>query len=241
MRDRREVKMSTTKQRVLIWWTLISTVIFGTAYTFLIGLVPLPSPTLSAAEVAQFYADRSLSIRLGATICSWTGAFLVPLSVVVAVQLSRLERGLPVWSILYFAGGILTSIFLVIPPLLWGVAAFSPTRPAEITLIVHEMSILMWVTTTQFFIFYMVSLVVVTLTAGPETPSPFPRWFGYLTIWTALITEVGAVGYLTKHGPFAWNGLFIFWLPFGVGFAWLFLLAFMVLRGLNQQRDAALD
>ena len=232
--------MSASKQKILVWWTLVSTVIFGMAYTFLIRLVPLPPATLGASAVAQFYADHSLSIRLGATICSWTGAFLVPLSVVVAVQLSRLEKGLPVWSILYFAGGILTSIFLVIPPLLWGVAAFNPTRPAEITLVVHEMANLMWVTTTQFFIFYMVAMVVVTLSAEPDRTSPFPRWFGYLTIWVALITEVGAVGFLTKLGPFAWNGLFIFWLPFGVGFAWLFLLAIMVLRALNRQQDAAL-
>jgi hypothetical protein len=232
--------MSASKQKILVWWTLVSTVIFGMAYTFLIRLVPLPPATLGASAVAQFYADHSLSIRLGATICSWTGAFLVPLSVVVAVQLSRLEKGLPVWSILYFAGGILTSIFLVIPPLLWGVAAFTPTRPAEITLVVHEMANLMWVTTTQFFIFYMVAMVVVTLSAEPDRTSPFPRWFGYLTIWVALITEVGAVGFLTKLGPFAWNGLFIFWLPFGVGFAWLFLLAIMVLRALNRQQDAAL-
>lgn len=65
--------------------------------------------------------------------------------------------------------------------------------------------------------------------------------FAYLTIWVALITEVGAVGFLTKQGPFAWNGLFIFWLPFGVGFAWLFLLAIMLLRGLDRQTALALD
>ncbi len=233
--------MSTTKQKILVWWTIVATVIFGTAYTFLIRLVPLPPATLGAPAVAQFYADHSLSIRLGATICSWTSAFLVPISVVVALQLRRIEKGVPVWSILYFAGGILTSIFLVIPPLLWGVAAFTPTRPAEITLMVHELAILMWVTTAQFFIFYMVALVAVTLTAEPDASSPFPRWFGYLTIWVALITEVGAVAFLTKQGPFAWNGLFVFWLPFGIGFAWLFLLAIMVLRALDRQRAAAVD
>lgn len=232
--------MSTRKQKILVWWTILSIIIFGSAYTFLIRLVPLPSPTLDAASVARFYAGHSLSIRLGATICSWTSAFLVPISVVVAVQLSRLEKGVPMWSILYFAGGILTSIFLVIPPLLWGVAAFTPSRPPEITLIVHELATLMWVTTTQFFIFYMVAMVVVILGSEPDESSSFPRWFAYLTIWVALITEVGAVGFLTKVGPFAWNGLFIFWLPFGVGFAWLFLLAIMLLRGLNRQQDPAL-
>jgi hypothetical protein len=231
--------MSARKQKILVWWTIISIIIFGSAYTFLIRLVPLPSPTLDAVSVARFYADNSLSIRIGAMICSWTSAFLVPLSVVVAVQLSRLEKGLPVWSILYFAGGILTSIFLVLPPLLWGVAAFTPTRPPEITLVVHEMATLVWVTTTQFFIFYMVALVVVILGSDQNAPSPFPRWFAYLTVWVALITEVGAVGFLTKVGPFAWNGLFIFWLPFGVGFAWMFLLAFLLLRDLNRQSDPA--
>ncbi|MDB5726682.1 MAG: hypothetical protein JWQ16_3436 [Novosphingobium sp.] len=231
--------MSARKQKILVWWTIISIIIFGSAYTFLIRLVPLPSPTLDAASVARFYAENSLSIRLGAMICSWTSAFLVPLSVVVAFQLSRLEKGLPVWSALYFAGGILTSIFLVLPPLLWGVAAFTPTRPPEITLVVHEMATLLWVTTTQFFIFYMVALVVVILGSDQDASSPFPRWFAYLTVWVALITEVGAVGFLTKVGPFAWNGLFIFWLPFGVGFAWMFLLAFLLLRDLNRQSDPA--
>jgi hypothetical protein len=96
------------------------------------------------------------------------------------------------------------------------------------------------VTTAQFFIFYMVALVVVTLSQPNDARSPFPRWFGYRTIWVALITEVGAVGYLTKHGPFAWNGLFVFWLPFGIGFAWLALLAILLLRSLKQQRIAAL-
>lgn len=232
--------MSERSQVVLVWWSLVSIVIFGLAWVFLIRLMPLPAPTLSAAEVARFYIENSLSIRLGATICSWTSAFLVPITVVVSLQLSRLEKGMPVWSILYFAGGILTSIFLVLPPVLWGVAAFTPTRPPEVTLIIHEFAILTFVTTTQFFIFYMVALVVVTLGQAKDVVSPFPRWFGYLTIWVALITEVGAVGYLTKHGPFAWNGLFVFWLPFGIGFAWLALLAVLLLRALGRQRETAL-
>jgi hypothetical protein len=232
--------VSERKQEILIWWTLISMTVFGLAYVFLIKLMPLPMPTLSADEVASFYTANSFSIRVGAVITSWTSAFLVPISIVISVQLARLEKGTPVWSILYFAGGILTSIFLVLPPVLWGVAAFTPTRPPEITLVLHEFAILAFVTTTQFFIFYMVAFVVVVLSQTPNSASPFPRWFGFLTIWVATITEVGAVGFLTKHGPFAWNGLFVFWLPFGIGFTWLTLQAFLVLRGLKHQKAAAL-
>jgi len=49
-------------------------------------------------------------------IASWTSAFMVPLAVVISVQLARLEKGAPVWSIAQLAGGILMSLFLVLRP-----------------------------------------------------------------------------------------------------------------------------
>ena len=67
-------------QRALIWWSLVFVVIFGLAWGLLIKLLPLPSPNLSATEVAHFYSENAASIRLGATICSWISAFPIPLA-----------------------------------------------------------------------------------------------------------------------------------------------------------------
>lgn len=96
----------------------------------------------SSTQIAQFYADHSTEIKVGATIASWTSAFFVPLAVVVAIQMYRHEKGkAPVWSVLSVANGTLMSIFLVLPPLFFGVAAFTPDRPAEVTAIMHELGL----------------------------------------------------------------------------------------------------
>jgi hypothetical protein len=231
--------MSERSQIALIWWSLVFMNVFGIAWTFLIGLLPLPPATLTAQEVSAFYLENSFKIRLGAAICSWTSAFLVPLTVVSSIQMARLEKGAPIWAILQLIGGVMTSIFVVLPPILWGIAAFTPDRPADITLLIHQTANIIFVTTTQYFIFQIVAIAVVSLTQKVDPESPFPRWFGYLSIWIALLTEVAVAGYLTKTGPFAWNGLFVFWIPLTAASMWLIALAVLMLRALKRQRAHA--
>jgi hypothetical protein len=212
--------------------------IFGLSWSLLMELMPIPAANLSAEQVAAIYADHPTRMRIGAAICSWTGAFIVPYTVVVSIQLARLEKGIPIWAILQFAGGIMMSMFLVIPPLLWGVAAFSPERPPEVTKLMHEFANLMLVTTDQYFIFQMVPVPVVALTQKVDPHSAFPRWLAYLTIWAALVFEVGVAGFIPKTGPFAWNGLFVFWFPLCTFGLWVSSMCFCMLRALKRQRIA---
>lgn len=231
--------MSERSQIILIWWSLIFMNVFGIAWAFLIGTLPLPPATMTAAEIAQFYSDHSLRIRLGAAICSWTSAFLIPVCLVISVQMARLEKGVAIWAILQLIGSAFTSLFVVLPPLLWGIAAFSPDRPPEVTRLVHESANLIFATATQYVIFQMVAITVISLRRTSVAFSPFPRWFGFFTIWTILITEVAVAGYLTRTGPFAWNGLFVFWIPLALGSFWLIMMAVMMLRALKHQRAHA--
>lgn len=231
--------MSERSQIVLIWWSIIFMNVFGLAWAFLIGTLPLPPATLTATEIAEFYTEHSLRIRLGAAICSWTSAFLIPIALVASVQMARLEIGVPIWSRLQLIGSAFTSLFVVLPPMLWGIAAFSPDRPPEITRLVSESANLIFATATQYVIFQMVAVTVISLRRTTVPHSAFPRWFGFLTIWTILITEVAVMGYLTRTGPFAWNGLFVFWIPLAIGSAWLITMAVLMLRALKLQRADA--
>lgn len=231
--------MSIQAQRILVWWALAFILIFGLSYGFLIHLLPLPRATLTADEVALFYRQNSFEIRLGAVICSWVSAFMVPLAVVIGVQMARLEQGIPIWSILEICGGCLMSLFLVLPPMFWGIAAFSPERPHEITLFMHEFANLTLVTSDQFFIFQNVAIAYVALTQRIDSNSPFPRWMGYFTIWASFMFEAGALGFLSRTGPFAWNGLFVYWIPLIVFGTWFFVMAFMLLRALRHQSATA--
>jgi hypothetical protein len=235
-------RMSARSQTILVWWALIFMAIYAAAFIGLLKMVPPPPATLPPEAVAAFYAKNALSIKLGAVIASWTSAFAVPFAIVISVQLARLEKGVPVWSIAQFAGGILMSIFLVLPPLFWGIAAFNPARPPEVTALMHETALLTLVTTDQYFIFQMVAIGYVSLTQKTDSRSPFPRWMGYYTLWAALMFEIGAVAFIPKSGPFSWNGLFVFWCPFLIFFTWLMVLSVCLLRAIRLQgRSAQLE
>jgi len=83
-------------------------------------------------------------------------------------------------------------------------------------------------------------VVVICLTPNTVVHSPFPRWFGYFTAWTALMFEAGAIAFLVRSGPFAWNGLLVFWSPLLLFSAWIAVAATLLNKAINKQaRDSA--
>ncbi|WAJ44271.1 hypothetical protein OK015_24550 [Mycobacterium sp. Aquia_216] len=227
--------MSTRSQTVLLWWGIAFTAGYALSLAFLIGIVPPPPATWTAERVADFYQQHTGRILVGAVTTSFTSAFLIPISIVAALQSARQEAGRPVWSILMFTGGTFTSIFLVLPPVFFGVAAFRPDRPIALTAMLHDLALLSLFTTVQFYIFFGVSVAVACLRGHTVRDSPFPRIFGYFTIWCVLMFEIGGVAFLFKAGPLSWNGLFIFWIPFFFFFIWLTTLCVLLLRALAAQ------
>jgi hypothetical protein len=231
--------MSERAQRILLWWGLTFTLIYGLVWWRLFHMMPPPTAKWSADEIARFYVEHGSDIKLGATIAGWTSGFMVPIAVVVAIQISRHEKGRPVWAATALAGGTLMSIPLVLPPIFWGTAAFTPTRAPEITAIMHELAMLTFVTTDQYYIFMWVAIAVIGLIPSAVRHSPFPRWFGYYTAWTALMFETGAVAFMTRSGPFAWNGLLAFWLPVVTFFAWIVVMAIQLFKAIAGQSQEA--
>ncbi|KRA31071.1 MULTISPECIES: hypothetical protein [unclassified Nocardioides] len=224
---------------VLLWWGIAFTALYAVSLGLLIDVVPPPPPTWSPARVAEFYQQHSDRVLFGAVIASFSGAFMLPISVVAAVQSARQEPGRPVWSIFMFAGGTFTSVFLVLPPVFFGVAAYRPDRSAEITATLHDIALLSLFTTVQYFIFFGVTVAISCLRKHEVKGSPFPRTYGYFTIWCTLMFEVGGVAFLFKTGPFAWNGLFIFWIPFFFFFIWLATLCVLLHRAIAAQQRIA--
>jgi hypothetical protein len=227
--------MAERSQRILVWMTIVGTVIYGSCMLFLFHMFPPPSAQWPAERIAQFYQEHTTEIKVGAMICGWTGAFFLPISVVIAAQMRRIETNGPVWSWLALTGGALTTVYLTLPPMLWGVAAYTPTRAPEITATFHEFAVLTIITTDQFFIFLWVAIVVICLTPTSVVASPFPRWFGYYSAWCALIFEPGAIAFLPRTGPFAWNGLLTFWIPFCVFGSWMVVISVLLLKALGRQ------
>jgi hypothetical protein len=233
--------LSERAQRIVLWWGLAFTLVYGLVWWRLFHMMPPPSAKWSAGQIARFYQENSFQIKLGATVAGWTSGFMVPISVVVGIQISRHEAGKPIWSTLAVAGGSLMSIPLMLPPIFWGVAAFTPTRAPEITAIMHELAMLTFVTTDQYYIFMWVAIAAICLIPNTVLYSPFPRWFGYYTAWTALMFEPGAIAFLTRSGPFAWNGLLVFWLPVVTFFVWIVVMAVLLFTAIDKQSGLAAE
>jgi hypothetical protein len=227
--------MSERSQRIVLWWAIGFAVIYGIAFVFLLRMVPFPSATQPQAEIVAFYSEHSTSIRVGSVIASLTSAFMLPLAVVAGLQMSRLEKGLPIWSILTICGGAMMSIFLVLPPLFWGVAAYAPDRAPDATVLMHQLACLTMTTTDQYYVFMWVAIVVICLTSTQVKHSPFPRWFGYLTAWIALMFEAGAFAFLPKTGPFAWDGLLVYWSPLTLFTVWIAVQCPLLFRAIKAQ------
>lgn len=232
--------MSERSQIAIVWWSLLLATIYGLALGFLLHMIGPPSATWSAQQVAQFYLENRISVRIGATIASWTSMFMLPLWAVIAAQIRRQETGTPIWTIMAATGGSLMGLFLALPPLFFGVAAFTPTRAPEITATMHELGLLTLVTTDQVYIFNWVAVAVICLAPQCARYSPFPRWFGYFTAFTGIAFEVGAFAFNFRSGPFSWNGLVVFWMPLTLFGLWILVTSALLLKSLKAQRlDAA--
>jgi hypothetical protein len=232
--------MSERSQRIILWWGIAFAAIYGAALLFLLHMVPPPAPTKSPTEVADFYNDHHDAIRIGATIASWTSAFMVPIFAVIVVQMKREEGAKPIWTVLTAMGGAMMSIFLVLPPLFWGVAAYTDHRvDPEVTTIMHELGCLTLTTTDQYYIFAWIGVAVIALMPKHITNSPFPRWYGYFTLWTAFMFEAGAIAFLPRTGPFCWRGLLVFWSPLTLFSLWIGVTCFLLFRAIRRQEEEA--
>jgi hypothetical protein len=229
------MKTMAAKQRFLIWASLICIFIWGFGYVFLIGFFPPPSASLDASQVLHLYVDNNLQLRIGIVLCICTAGFFVPWSLAVSIQMARHEEGMPIWAILQLVAGAMGALLFVMPSVFWGIAAFSVERDPAITLFAHETAFLFYVTTTSFFPFQTIPIIAVGLSKKIDTTSAFPRWLGFLMLWYLIISEAGVMAQMFKIGPFSWNGMFAFWIPFAGFSVWFPVICYMLLRAIRLQ------
>lgn len=227
-------------QRILVWTTIVLGIVFAISYMWLIGFFPPPPANLPADEVAELYSANNIRFRIGVILALISGAFILPITLVISLQMARLEKGVPVWALLQGLAGAVGSIFVFLPVLIWGVAAFSVERAPELTLLMHEFGWLLFITPLSLFPMQLIGIIIIAFTKDEDDAhSAFPRWLGYLTAWQLVQSFGGPIAVLFKTGIFSWAGLLPFWLPFSLFFAWLIAICITLLRALRHQEANA--
>jgi hypothetical protein len=229
---------SVTAQRVLMWWLLVFAGLTGIAFVVLLGVVPPPSSTLSADQLASWYTQHLGRVKAGAMLLGWVSAFTIQLAVVLWAQARRVEpNDSKIWSTTILVSCSIVSIFLAFPGLAFGAAAYNAERAPEITQVMHQLAVLTMVTTDQLYLPAWVGIVVICFISKDGPSNPFPRWWGWVTAWSIIVIEPGALAFLPKTGLFAVNGVVAFWLPAIAFGGWIFGQLSMIFRALKVQEE----
>jgi hypothetical protein len=209
-------------------------IIFGVGFWVVGGLVPPPSPNQTAQQLAAFYADNALRIRVGLIISMLAAGLAFPFPVAIFMQMKRIEGGIGPLGCTQLATGLLTGPLFILPMIALAAAAFraGATDPSA-TQSLSDLAWLAFVGIPAPAIVQLISIAVAAFRDHSAKPV-FARWVGYFNLWCALSFLFGILVICFKTGPFAWNGIIAFWIPLAIFGNWFFVMAWVMLRELKQ-------
>jgi len=189
-------------------------------------------PNSSTQDVVDFYSHDS-RVAAGLVIATLGVCLVFPLIALIGVFMVRMEGRTPVLTLLQLVTGAATGVFLVMPLLLMAAISFRPDRTPELTITLNDIAWLLFITPIGPFIIQNIAIGTAILN---DARGLLPRWVGYLNYWVAISFLPDVFAFFFHSGPFAWRGIFVFWLAF-VAYA-IFLVAMgLVLRAVVRAAD----
>ncbi|MET0545382.1 MAG: hypothetical protein ABWZ40_03645 [Caulobacterales bacterium] len=226
--------MSTNLQRLCVWSGPIFIILFFAAL-LCAGFIPPSAPQSTPAEIAAMYREHTLPIRLGMALQIVAAGFQFPFVAVISNQLSRIGPHARTMSYMQLGAGSAGVLLFIVPPLFWSVAAFRPeARSEELIYLLHDLGWMFFI--VPFVVAFFQLLAMAAAMLMDQAPQPiFPRWLGYANAWIATLLAPGLAAIFFKTGPFAWNGIFVFWLPATVFGAWFVAMTMALLSAIKRE------
>jgi hypothetical protein len=224
-----------TFQRICAYSGIVCVLLFFGGFVAADFLPPL-SPSMSAAQIAAHYQAHTSGIRFGAGLIFLSSTFYVWFTAVLAGQTRRIPGVHPTVINAVLAGGAFACLTFLVPALLFVVTAFRPDRSPDSTLLLNDMSwiilVMPWAPfMAQYFAFGFAIL------SDPRPQPLFPRWLAYFNIWAELMFTPAILLPFFKSGPFAWNGLFVFWIPAVVFGAAFIVNSIWLVKAINSEAE----
>jgi hypothetical protein len=151
------------------------------------------------------------------------------------MQLRRIEGSVAPLSYIQLTTGTVGTLIFGFPLMMMQAAAFRPgQRSIEVT---QGLSDAAWLPFVGLISLAIVQNVAIAVAIFNDTrPDPvFPRWLGYFNIWVALGFVPGGFTVFFKAGPFAWDGVFAFWVPLVVFSVWSVVMLVALLKAIGQE------
>jgi len=221
-------------QKIGLWCTLIFAALtalgwLGIAHFY----APVPADIGLDATKVWFTETYHWRTIIGCTIFYIAAGLLTPGSIQFGIMLAKIEGRWPLWSITAGVCGVFISLIIFLNSCAWIVAAYRVETGADVVQSCYDWSWFAFLLGWIYLAIEMIATAVVELMDQREVPM-VPRWFTWLTLVGAatLITAAGPAFF--KSGPFAYHGLFGFYLPMVVWGTYLVGTAVFMLKELDR-------
>jgi hypothetical protein len=225
--------MNYKAQYYCIWVGLLGGTVIGIGQIILMHFMPPLNPSLSAAVVASYFRVHQTAILTGAICLQMGYAGVIFFAMPLAQLIGKIEAPSRLWTHTFLVGTAIAYIASFFAYAFWSATAFRTDRPDDLILLLNDLTCFEYVSIVSPALIQFGAMAFAVL--GDRSPNPiFPRWIGYLNLWTAIGSmPSGFVGYF-HSGPFAWSGIVGFWIPVGTFFVWLFVVFIYTERALRR-------
>ena len=226
--------MLTNRILTLCAWAGPATVVVALIGWLVAGVLPIPLGSESSVEeVVNFYSHDTRVIA-GLVISTLGVSLVFPLIAVIAVHMVRMEGRTPILTFLQLITGAATGVCLLLPLLLMTTIAFRPDRSPELTMTLNDIAWLLFITPIAPFMIQNVAIGVAILNDKRQT---LPRWVGYVNFWIAFSFIPDPLAFFFHSGPFAWRGIFIFWLALTTYSVFLVVMGLTLRKAIRESAD----
>ncbi len=212
------------------------TVGFFVGWGLIAGFIPVPSPSRPQDEVVAYYQQHSDRIILGLIITMGSAMLVAPFVLVLSRQLKRIEGPARILGPVQTFGGTVTSAVLVVCCLIFLAAAFRPERDPDITLLLNDLGFTMFIGPYAPAVGQCLAVAFAVFSDRRAEPL-LPRWVGYVNVWIAVMFLPGPLLFFFMDGPFAWNGIVVFWLPAVTFGLWFYVMAWVIVGAVRRERE----
>ncbi len=219
-------------QKLCIWAGPVMGVLFVVGF-LIAGFFPPPSPDQSAAEVAAMIDRDRTAIRFGIVLCLASCGLLMPFMTAFTIQMRRIEGARPILAYTQLALATMATIEFVIPYVFMLVSTYRADTDPDVTRALFDISWFFFLGVICTFVLQLAIFGAAILMDRREAPI-FPRWLGYTNLWLSLMFTPASFIVFFKDGPFAWNGVFVWWVPVTAFLVWFLPNFTMLLKAVDQ-------
>jgi hypothetical protein len=226
----------TKRIQLLCAWSGPAVVVLTLIGFLIAGVLPLPlGPDDTTEKVVNFYGHDT-RVAAGLVIATLGLCLVFPLIALIGVHMLRMEGRTPILTFLQLITGAATGVLLVMPMILMTIIPFRPDRSPELTVTLNDISWLLFLTPIGPFIIQNLAIGTAILS---DRTGILPRWVGYLNFWVALSFVPDILAFFFHSGPFAWHGIFIFWLAFVAYAVFLIAMGLVLRQAVKDSPDTA--